>query len=88
MSSRYRAYGLPARNYRRACAAGPSYLKVDSLYTKDLDVNEGNRSVVTSLAGVAKSLGIECIAEGVSTNEDVAALFKLGIRGASGKAIT
>ena len=67
---------------------GPSYLKVDSLYTKDLDVNEGNRSVVTSLAGVAKSLGIECIAEGVSTNEDVAALFKLGIKGASGKAVT
>ena len=66
---------------------GPSYLKIDSLYTQDLQTNEGNRAVVSSLSGVAKSLGIDCMVEGISTEEDRDLAFDLGAKGASGRAI-
>ncbi|MEL0153283.1 MAG: EAL domain-containing protein, partial [Halieaceae bacterium] len=60
---------------------GPDYLKVDSLYTQALSTNQGNRSVLTSFSGVAKSLGIDCIAEGINTAEDVEQSFALGAKG-------
>ena len=66
---------------------GPSYLKIDSLYTQNLAENEGNRAVVSSLSSVAKSLGVDCIVEGVSSLDDRDAAFEIGVRGASGKAI-
>ena len=66
---------------------GPDYLKVDSLYTQNLTTNQVNRSVLTSFSGVARSLGIPCIAEGISTTEDVSEAFNLGARGVSGEAV-
>ena len=66
---------------------GPDYLKVDSLYTQELSTNQGNRSVLTSFSGVAKSLGIDCIAEGINTADDIEQAFALGARGVSGRAV-
>ena len=66
---------------------GPDYLKVDSLYTQELTTNPGNRSVLTSFSGVAKSLGIDCIAEGINTTEDIEQSFTLGAKGVSGRAV-
>ena len=66
---------------------GPDYLKVDSLYTQELITNQGNRSVLTSFSGVAKSLGINCIAEGINTTEDIEQSFALGAKGVSGRAV-
>lgn len=66
---------------------GPDYLKVDSLYTQELSTNHGNRSVLSSFSGVAKSLGIDCIAEGVNTVDDIDQSFALGAKGVSGRAV-
>ena len=66
---------------------GPDYLKVDSLYTQELTTNQGNRSVLTSFSGVAKSLGIDCIAEGINTADDIEQSFGLGVKGVSGRAV-
>ena len=66
---------------------GPSYLKIDSLYTQNLMANEGNRAVISSLSNVAKSLGVDCIVEGVSSLDDRDAAFEIGVKGASGPAI-
>ncbi len=66
---------------------GPDYLKVDSLYTQALSTNQGNRSVLTSFSGVAKSLGIDCMAEGINTAEDIEQSFALGAKGVSGRAV-
>lgn len=66
---------------------GPDYLKVDSLYTQDLSTNQGNRSVLTSFNGVAKSLGIDCITEGINTPGDIEQSFALGSKGVSGRAV-
>jgi len=63
-------------------------LKVDSLYTQELSTNQGNRSVLTSFSGVAKSLGIDCISEGINTAEDIEQSFALGARGVSGRAVS
>lgn len=65
----------------------PDYLKIDSIYTQNLSTNQGNRSVLSSFSGVAKSLGIDCIAEGINTLEDVDQAFALGIKGVSGRAV-
>ena len=66
---------------------GPSYLKIDSLYTQNLKENEGNQAVVNSLSGVARSLGIDSIVEGITALGDRDAAFNVGVRGASGPAI-
>lgn len=66
---------------------GPDYLKIDSLYTQELATNPGNRSVLSSFGGVAKSLGIDCIAEGINTAEDMELSFILGAKGVSGRAV-
>jgi EAL domain-containing protein (putative c-di-GMP-specific phosphodiesterase class I) len=49
--------------------------------------NEGNRAVISSLSNVAKSLGVDCIVEGVSSLDDRDAAFEIGVKGASGPAI-
>lgn len=84
--------GIEHMGYRAEIIAelarlGPTYLKLDSLYTQDLTSNEGNRSVVSSFSAVAKSLGIECIGEGVNSAEDGEAAFLLGVSGISGRAV-
>ena len=66
---------------------GPSYLKIDSLYTQNLRENEGNQAVVNSFSGVARSLGIDSIVEGVTALGDRDAAFNIGVKGVSGPAI-
>lgn len=84
--------GIEHMGYRAEIIAelarlGPTYLKLDSLYTQGLSTNEGNRSVVSSFSAVAKSLGIECIGEGVNTAADGDMAFSLGVSGISGRAV-
>ena len=66
---------------------GPSYLKIDSLYTQNLRENEGNQAVVNSFSGVARSLGIDSIVEGVTALGDRDAAFNIGVKGVYGPAI-
>lgn len=84
--------GIERMGYRPEIIAklgrlGPDYLKIDSLYTQELATNPGNRSVLSSFGAVAKSLGIDCIAEGINTAEDIELSFVLGAKGVSGRAV-
>ena len=92
LKSRGCQLGIEHMGYRPEIIAdlgslGPDYLKVDSLYTQDLATNTGNRSVLSTFSGIAKSLGIDCIAEGINTVEDGNEAFELGVRGVSGRAV-
>ena len=54
------------------------YLKIDSGLTSDIDGSEKDRVVVHSIIDMAKSLGLEVIAEGVETEAQLEALTQQG----------
>ena len=66
---------------------GASYLKIDGMFSADVEANLGNRAALRTFVNVSQSLGIECIAEGVSTEKDIAELFELGLSGVCGRAV-
>jgi len=66
---------------------GASYLKIDRMFSADVEANLGNRAALRTFVNVSQSLGIECIAEGVSTEKDIAELFELGLSGVCGRAV-
>ena len=66
---------------------GMDYIKIDGLFVRDIDTNLGNQALFRTYANIAQSLGLSCIAEGVSSAAEMDAVFELGASGACGKAI-
>lgn len=66
---------------------GVDYMKIDSLFIRDIDTNEGNRALVLTYARIAQSLGVPCIAEGVRTPAERKAAFDCGATGVTGPGI-
>ena len=67
---------------------GVAYLKVDAVFVRDLANSVGKRSLLQTYATITKTLGIDCIAEGVSSAEEWHAVFEAGATGASGPEVT
>jgi diguanylate cyclase (GGDEF)-like protein/PAS domain S-box-containing protein len=55
------------------------YLKIDGLYTRDLDFDSLNHQVVSAITHLSKTLGIKVVAEQVEAQEDFIALRELGV---------
>ena len=66
---------------------GMDYLKVDSLFTRNLSTNEGNVAVSRTFVGIGKSLGVPCIAEGINEKAELGKVFELGFFAASGQGV-
>jgi len=66
---------------------GPDYIKIDSLFTREISHNSGNQALVRTYAGIAQSLGIPSIAEGITTPGDWVAVTELGAVGATGRGV-
>jgi len=66
---------------------GMDYIKIDGLFVRDIDTNLGNQALFRTYANIAQSLGLSCIAEGVSSAAEMDAAFELGASGVCGKAI-
>ena len=66
---------------------GLDYLKVDSSFIRGIDQQPGNQAFLKGLCGIAHNIGLAVIAEGVQTAEELAALPKLGLDGATGPAV-
>jgi len=66
---------------------GVDYIKIDGLFVRDIDTNSGNQALFRTYANIAQSLGLSCIAEGVSSANEMEAVFELGASGVCGKAI-
>ena len=66
---------------------GVDYIKVDSLFVRDMHTNRGNAALVRTYANIAQSLGLSCIAEGVRDEQELAAVFEAGATGASGPGV-
>jgi diguanylate cyclase (GGDEF)-like protein len=59
-------------------------LKIDQLFVAGLEDNEADRSIVVALVGLARSLGMVAVAEGVETPAQLALLRELGCHRAQG----
>ena len=54
------------------------YLKIDRSFVQNLFVCEKSRKIIASIVALSSSLGLELVAEGVETQEDLQMLLKLG----------
>ena len=62
----------------------PDYVKIDGLYTTDIEDNHDDRFFIDSLCKVAHSLDIVVIAESVELDSQLAVLRELGLDGVQG----
>lgn len=66
---------------------GLDYLKVDASFVRGVDSNAGNAAFLKGLCAIAHNIGLQVLAEGVSTQAELEALPGLGFDGATGPAI-
>lgn len=67
---------------------GLDYLKVDGSFIRAINKQPGNQAFLKGLCSIAHNIGLTVIAEGVQSNEELAALPELGFDGATGPAVT
>ena len=52
--------------------------KIDQSFVRDLTIDPDDAAIVTAIVAMSKSLGVEVIAEGIETEEQLAELKRLG----------
>lgn len=67
---------------------GIDYLKVDASFIRGIANHPGNQAFLKGLCGIAHSIGMKVIAEGVAIEWERLTLFELGFDGATGPGIT
>ncbi len=53
-------------------------LKIDGSFVRGIDADAANRDVVSTIVGLARSLGIDAVAEGIEREEELETLLELG----------
>jgi EAL domain-containing protein (putative c-di-GMP-specific phosphodiesterase class I) len=66
---------------------GLDYIKVDASFIRGLDTNPGNQAFLKGLSSIAKGIGMQVLAEGVTTDAEFRALADVGFDGATGPAV-
>jgi EAL domain-containing protein (putative c-di-GMP-specific phosphodiesterase class I) len=59
-------------------------VKIDQSFVRDLTIDPDDAAIVTAIVAMAASLGVEVVAEGVETEEQLAELKRLGCHRAQG----
>ncbi len=59
-------------------------VKIDQSFVRDLTVDPDDAAIVTAIVAMARSLGMDVVAEGVETEEQLRELERLGCRRAQG----
>lgn len=66
---------------------GLDYLKIDSAIIRDIHQSVGNQVFLRGLCGIAHTMGMMTIAEGVSNQQELACLKEIGFTGMTGPGI-
>jgi diguanylate cyclase (GGDEF)-like protein len=66
---------------------GLDYLKVDSSFVRGIESNTGNAAFLKGLCSIAHNIGLQVIAEGVSTSAEIQTLLLLDFDGMTGPAV-
>ena len=66
---------------------GLSYIKFDASIVRGIDVNETNKTLLRGLCMVAHSIGLQAIAEGVNSENEIKSLKEIGIDGITGPGV-
>lgn len=66
---------------------GLDYIKFDASLIRNIDGNETNQGLLRGLCLVAHSIGIQAIAEGVTTDKEIITLKEIGMDGMTGMGI-
>ncbi|MDG1492826.1 MAG: EAL domain-containing protein [Luminiphilus sp.] len=66
---------------------GMDYIKMDSLFSRDINNSPGNAALMRTYINIAQSLGLPCIAEGINSADALSAVFELGVSGACGQGV-
>jgi EAL domain-containing protein (putative c-di-GMP-specific phosphodiesterase class I) len=59
-------------------------VKIDQSFVRDLTIDPDDKAIVTAIVAMARSLGVEVVAEGVETEEQLEELKRLGCTRAQG----
>ncbi|MCV9967553.1 EAL domain-containing protein [Pararhizobium sp. BT-229] len=65
-------------------ALGANYLKIDKFFVDGITLDRKSSELVEMLASLAEKFGMTVVAEGVETEEQIAALLQMGIREGQG----
>ena len=63
---------------------GLDFLKVDSSFVRGLDSNPGNTAFLKGLCGIAHTIGLQVVAEGVASQGEMDTLKSIGFDGITG----
>jgi diguanylate cyclase (GGDEF)-like protein len=66
---------------------GLDYVKVDASFVRGIENNPGNQAFLKGVSSIGHGIGLLVLAEGVTTDEEFAALIELGFDGATGPGI-
>lgn len=66
---------------------GLDYLKVDASFVRGVESNPGNQAFLRGVSSIGHGIGLLVLAEGVTTDEELATLLELGFDGATGPGI-
>ena len=77
-------FGMDNSNFARLVEIDFDYIKLDGIFIKNLEVNKKDRIIVTAIVSLAKTLGVQTIAEYVESSELYAIVKECGIDMAQG----
>lgn len=66
---------------------GLDYIKIDVSVIRDIDNNEANKTLLRGLCMIAHSIGVQAIAEGVQSDNEITTLKEIGVDGMTGPGI-
>jgi len=66
---------------------GLDYIKFDASIIRGIDTNETNKTLLRGLCMVAHSIGVQAIAEGVNSDDEIVSLREIGIDGYTGPGV-
>jgi EAL domain-containing protein (putative c-di-GMP-specific phosphodiesterase class I)/GGDEF domain-containing protein len=66
---------------------GMSFIKFDASIVRGIDTNETNKTLLRGLCMVTHSIGLQAIAEGVNTLDEIESLKEIGIDGVTGPGV-